>query len=108
MWKARLNAFPQFLPTIDGQVIHVLHVRSPEPDALPFILTHGWPGSIIEFLDLIGPLSDPRAYGGDPADAFHIIAPSVPGLGFSGPAHERGWDVGRIARLGHPDDASWL
>ncbi|MFT4038809.1 MAG: epoxide hydrolase [Thermomicrobiales bacterium] len=96
--EAKLNAFPQFQTIIDGQNIHFLHVRSPEPDALPLILTHGWPGSIVEFLDIIGPLTDPRAHGGDPADAFHVVVPSIPGFGFSGPTHERGWDVGRIAR----------
>ena len=79
-------------PTIDGQNIHFLHVRSPEPDALPLILTHGWPGSIVEFLDVIGPLTDPRAHGGDPADAFHLVIPSLPGYGFSGPTHEAGWN----------------
>lgn len=98
VWEAKLNAFPQFQTTIDSQAIHFLHVRSPEPDALPLILTHGWPGSIVEFLDIIGPLTDPRAHGGDPADAFHVVTPSIPGFGFSGPTHERGWDVGRIAR----------
>jgi pimeloyl-ACP methyl ester carboxylesterase len=97
-WEARLNAFPQFQTTIDGQNIHFLHVRSPEPDALPLILTHGWPGSIVEFIDLVGPLMDPRAHGGDPADAFHVVAPSIPGFTLSGHTHERGWDVRRIAR----------
>ena len=75
-------------------------MRSPEPDALPLIMTHGWPGSVVEFLDVIGPLTDPRAHGGDPADAFHVVAPSIPGYGFSGPPHEPGWDVRRIARRG--------
>ncbi|ACQ78470.1 Epoxide hydrolase domain protein [Beutenbergia cavernae DSM 12333] len=96
--EARLNAFPQFTTTIDGQNIHFLHVRSPEPDALPLILTHGWPGSVVEFMKIIGPLTDPRAHGGDPADAFHVVAPSMPGFGFSGPTHETGWDMARIAR----------
>ena len=77
--------YPQFTTTIDGQDIHFLHVRSPEPDATPLILTHGWPGSVVEFLDVIGPLTDPRAHGGDPADAFHLVIPSLPGFGFSGP-----------------------
>jgi pimeloyl-ACP methyl ester carboxylesterase len=95
--EARLNEFPQFTTTIDGQNIHFLHVRSPEPNALPLILTHGWPGSIVEFMDIIGPLTDPRAHGGDPADAFHVIAPSMPGFGFSGPTREAGWDMSRIA-----------
>jgi microsomal epoxide hydrolase len=96
--EARLNAFPQFTTTIDGQRIHFLHVRSPEPDALALVLTHGWPDSIVDFLDVIGPLSDPRAHGGDPADAFHLVIPSLPGYGFSGPTTERGWELRRIAR----------
>ncbi len=97
-YEAKLNAFPQFTTTIDGQNIHFLHVRSPEPEALPLIITHGWPGSIVEFMDIIGPLTDPRAHGGDPADAFHVIAPSIPGFGFSGPTRETGWDMARVAR----------
>ncbi len=96
-YEAKLNAFPQFTTTIDGQNIHFLHVRSPEPDALPLILTHGWPGSIAEFMDTIGPLTDPRARGGDPADAFHVITPSIPGFGFSGPTREPGWTTRRVA-----------
>jgi pimeloyl-ACP methyl ester carboxylesterase len=96
--EARLNAFPQFTTTIDRQNVHFLHVRSPEPGALPLILTHGWPGSVAEFLDILGPLADPRAHGGDPADAFHVVAPSLPGFGFSGPTTETGWGVDRIAR----------
>jgi pimeloyl-ACP methyl ester carboxylesterase len=98
MHEARLNAFPQFTTEIDGQNIHFLHVRSPEPDALPLILTHGWPGSVIEFLKVIGPLADPRTYGGDAADAFHLVIPSLPGFGFSGPTHETGWTTERMAR----------
>src|SRR5215211_3375613 len=70
-WEAKLNTFPQYTTEIDGQIIHFLHVRSPEPDALPLIITHGYPGSIVEFMNVIGPLTDPRAHGGDPADAFH-------------------------------------
>ncbi len=97
-WEARLNAYPQFTTTIDGTNVHFLHVRSPEPNALPLILTHGWPGSVAEYLDVIGPLSDPRAHGGDPADAFHLVVPSIPGFGFSGPTHDRGWDSARMAR----------
>jgi pimeloyl-ACP methyl ester carboxylesterase len=96
--EARLNAFPQFTTTIDGQTIHFLHVRSPEPGALPLIITHGWPGSVVEFLQIIGPLSDPRAHGGDPADAFHLVIPSAPGFGFSGPTNDIGWNSERIAR----------
>ncbi|HEY1320301.1 MAG TPA: epoxide hydrolase [Streptosporangiaceae bacterium] len=96
--EQRLNAFPQFTTTIDGQNIHFLHVRSPERDALPLIITHGWPGSVVEFMEIIGPLTDPRAHGADPADAFHLVVPSIPGFGFSGPTRDTGWDVGRIAR----------
>ncbi len=96
--EKRLNAFPQFTTAIDGQNIHFLHVRSPEPDALPLVMTHGWPGSIVEFMEVIGPLTDPRAHGGDPADAFHMVVPSIPGYGFSGPTRERGWNVHRIAQ----------
>jgi len=97
-WEAKLNEYPQFTTTIDGQNIHFLHVRSPEPGALPLILTHGWPGSIMEYLDVVGPLSDPRAHGGNPADAFHLVIPSLPGFGFSGPTHETGWNRYRTAR----------
>ncbi len=96
--EAQLNEVPQFTTEIDGQNVHFLHIRSPEPDALPLIITHGWPGSIVEFLDVIGPLTDPRAHGGDPADAFDVVAPSIPGFGFSGPTHETGWDLDRVAR----------
>lgn len=96
--EARLNQFPQFTTEIDGQTIHFLHVRSPEPDALPLILTHGWPGSVVEFLKVIGPLSDPRSHGGDPEDAFHLVIPSTPGFGFSGPTNDSGWNTERIAR----------
>jgi epoxide hydrolase len=95
--EAALNEFAQFTTVIDDQNVHFLHVRSPEPEALPLLITHGWPGSIAEFLDIIGPLTDPAAYGGDPADAFHVIAPSIPGFGFSGPTHETGWNTVRVA-----------
>jgi len=95
--EARLNEFTQYTTEIDGQNVHFLHVRSPQPDALPLLLTHGWPGSIVEFLDIIGPLTDPASHGGDPADAFHVIAPSIPGFGLSGPTRETGWDITRIA-----------
>ncbi|MGI9157496.1 MAG: epoxide hydrolase [Marmoricola sp.] len=95
--EAALNAHPQFTTEIDGQQIHFLHVRSPEPDALPLVLTHGWPGSFVEFLDVIGPLTDPRTHGGDPADAFHLVLPSLPGFGFSGAVTTAGWDTTRIA-----------
>ncbi|WP_211231461.1 epoxide hydrolase family protein [Paenibacillus harenae] len=95
--EAKLNEYPQFTTTIDGQTIHFLHVKSPESDATPLMLIHGWPGSIVEFMDVIGPLSNPRAYGGDPAGAFHLVIPSIPGFGFSMPLTEPGWTVGRIA-----------
>jgi epoxide hydrolase len=96
--EARLNEFPQFTTTIDGANVHFLHVRSPEPGALPLILTHGWPGSIVEFLNVIEPLTDPRGHGGDPTDAFHLVIPSTPGHGFSGPTREAGWTTSRVAR----------
>jgi epoxide hydrolase len=95
--EAHLNQHPQFVTTIDGANVHFLHVRSPEPDALPLLLTHGWPGSVVEFLDIIGPLADPRAHGSDPADAFHLVIPSIPGYGFSGPTHQAGWTTDRVA-----------
>jgi pimeloyl-ACP methyl ester carboxylesterase len=100
-WRAaerRLNAYPQFITEIDGTDVHFLHVRSAEPQAVPLLITHGWPGSVFEFIDLIGPLTDPRAHGGDPADAFHVVIPSIPGFGFSGPTGQQGWDVPRVAR----------
>jgi epoxide hydrolase len=97
LWEARLNEYPQYTTEIDGQTIHFLHVRSAEPGALPLVLTHGWPGSVAEFLEVLGPLTDPAAYGGDPRDAFHVVAPSVPGHGFSVPLTP-GWDHTRIAR----------
>ncbi|MET8779751.1 epoxide hydrolase [Nocardia sp. NPDC004654] len=81
--EARLNELPQFVTEIDGEQVHFLHVRSPEPDALPLVLSHGWPATFVEFLDVLGPLSDPRAHGGDPADAFHLVVPSLPGFAFS-------------------------
>jgi len=90
-WEARLNTLPQFVTEIEGQPIHFVHVRSPEPDALPLVLTHGWPSSFVEFLDVIAPLTDPRAHGGDPADAFDVVIPSLPGFGFSTPLRETGW-----------------
>jgi len=96
--EALINQFSQFTTTIDGQNIHFLHVRSPEPNAAPLILTHGWPGSVVEFMQVIEPLADPRAAGGDPADAFHVVIPSLPGFGFSGPTHEVGWNTTRVAR----------
>ena len=108
-WRAqerRLNQLDHFLTTIDGQPVHFVHARSRHPEALPLVLSHGWPGSIVEFLDVVGPLTDPR----DPADAFHVVAPSLPGYGFSGPTSEPGWHPRRMAqafttlmdRLGYP------
>jgi microsomal epoxide hydrolase len=107
--EAALNTWPHLVTTIDGQRIHAIHARSPHPDALPLLITHGWPGSVAEFLEVIGPLVDPTVDGGDPADAFHVVAPSLPGYGWSGPTTERGWDVKRsagafaqlMARLGY-------
>lgn len=96
--EARLNEHPQFVTEIDGQRIHFLHVRSAEPDALPLICTHGWPMSVFEYLDLIGPLSDPQAHGGDTEDAFDLVIPSIPGIAFSGPTSEPGWHTARTAR----------
>jgi pimeloyl-ACP methyl ester carboxylesterase len=95
--EAQLNAFPQFRTTIDGLGIHFLHVRSPQADALPLVMTHGWPGSVVEFLKVIGPLTDPVAHGGDAADAFHVVVPSLPGYGWSDQPTQTGWDVRRIA-----------
>ncbi|MCA1661343.1 MAG: epoxide hydrolase [Novosphingobium sp.] len=92
--EARLNALGQFITELDGLDIHFLHVRSPHEHALPLVLTHGWPGSVVEFLEVIGPLTDPP----DPADAFHVIAPSLPGFGFSGKPTVTGWGIERIAR----------
>ena len=100
-WRAaeeQLNKFPQFTTEIDGANVHFWHVRSPEPDATPLILTHGWPGSFAEFLTVIEPLTNPVAHGGDPADAFHVVIPSIPGYGFSGPTNDVGWDLPRVAR----------
>src|SRR6266404_7419997 len=99
-WRAQeaaLNEVPQFTTEIDGQTIHFFHLRSPEPDALPLILTHGWPSSPVEFTKLIGPLTDPCAYGGDPADAFHVVLPSLPGYGFSNPMGKAGFNLFGVA-----------
>jgi pimeloyl-ACP methyl ester carboxylesterase len=95
--EARINELPQFTATIDGQTIHFVHVRSPEPAALPLILTHGWPGSFLEFMELIGPLSDPAAHGADARDAFDVVCPSIPGFGFSAPVRESGWEARRTS-----------
>lgn len=96
--EAEINRFPQYTTEIDGATIHFLHVRSAEPDAIPLLISHGWPGSVVEFLDVIGPLTDPKAYGGDPADAYHLVIPSLPGYGFSGPLAEPGWGNVRTAQ----------
>jgi pimeloyl-ACP methyl ester carboxylesterase len=95
--EARLNALPQFKTEIDGVDIHFIHVQSPHPDALPLIMTHGWPGSVIELLEVVGPLTDPTAHGGRAEDAFDLVLPSLPGYGFSGEPIEVGWDPGRVA-----------
>jgi pimeloyl-ACP methyl ester carboxylesterase len=96
--EAKLNALPQFKTQIDGVDIHFIHVKSPRSDALPLIMTHGWPGSVIELLETVGPLTDPAAHGGDAEDAFDLVLPSVPGYGFSGEPTELGWDSSRTAR----------
>ena len=95
--EARLNALPQFKTEIDGVDIHFIHVKSPHENALPLIMTHGWPGSVIELLEAVGPLTDPTAHGGRAEDAFDLVLPSLPGYGFSGEPTELGWDPGRIA-----------
>ncbi len=99
-WRAReaaMNRWPQFLTEAEGEQVHFLHVRSPHEDAVPMLLTHGWPGSFVEFLDVIGPLTDPEAHGGSAADAFHVVVPSMPGYGFSGPTRTPGFDSRRVA-----------
>src|SRR4051812_38005578 len=94
--EARLNALPQFMTEIDGVDIHFIHVRSPHEDALPLIMTHGWPGSVVELLETVGPLTDPTAHGGDPEDAFLLLLPSLPGYGFSARPVALCWHVGRV------------
>src|SRR4051794_18028917 len=96
--EARLSALPQFATEIDGVNIHFIHVRSAHENALPLIMTHGWPGSVMEMIDSVGPLTDPTAHGGSAEDAFHLVLPSLPGYGFSGEPVEVGWDLGRTAR----------
>src|SRR5512132_3295842 len=96
--EERLNTLPQFTTEIDGVEIHFIHLRSKHEDAMPLIMTHGWPGSIIELLETVGPLTDPTAHGGTPGDAFHLVLPSIPGYGFSGEPPEVGWDAARIGR----------
>jgi pimeloyl-ACP methyl ester carboxylesterase len=97
--EARFNAHPQFTAQIAGENVHFYHIRSPEPDALPLIITHGFPGSVTEFLDILGPLSDPASHGGHPRDAFHVIAPSIPGYGFSGPTQHKGFNIDQAATI---------
>ncbi|HEY5680770.1 MAG TPA: epoxide hydrolase [Pseudomonadales bacterium] len=107
--EEEINRFPQFTTELDGLNVHFIHVKSPEPNALPLVITHGWPGSIVEFLKVIGPLADPASHGGDPADAFHVVCPALPGYGFSGKPITPGWGVEKIgsewanlmARLGY-------
>ncbi|GAB3709197.1 epoxide hydrolase family protein [Nocardiopsis nanhaiensis] len=121
--EAELNAHPQFTTEVDGQNVHFLHVRSPEPDAVPLILLHGWPGAVTDFLDVVGPLTDPRSHGGDPEAAFHLVIPSLPGFGFSTPLAGPGMGTNRMAgvfvelmsRLGYErygvqgyDTGSWI
>src|SRR5215207_7035942 len=96
--EAKLNALPQFTTEIDGVDIHFIHVKSPNENALPLIMTHGWPGSVIELLETIGPLTDPTAHGGQAEDAFHLVLPSLPGYGFSAEPTELGWNAGRVAQ----------
>ncbi|PTM58791.1 epoxide hydrolase family protein [Desmospora activa] len=101
-WRAheeQLNKIPQFITNIEGQNIHFIHIKSPEPAATPLMLIHGWPGSFVEFLDVIGPLTDPRSHGSESSEAFHLIIPSIPGFGFSTPLNEPGWTPGKIAKV---------
>jgi pimeloyl-ACP methyl ester carboxylesterase len=96
--EAKLNALPQFMTEIDGVDIHFIHVESQHKDALPLIMTHGWPGSVVELIDTVGPLTDPTAHGGKAEDAFHLVLPSMPGYGFSDEPTNLGWNVGRVAQ----------
>jgi pimeloyl-ACP methyl ester carboxylesterase len=96
--EAKINSYPQFTTEIDGQNIHFLHIESTEKNATPLMLIHGWPGSIVEFLDVIEPLTNPVKFGGKAEDSFHLVIPSLPGFGFSGPTHEAGWNNGRVAK----------
>ncbi|MER6522546.1 epoxide hydrolase family protein [Streptomyces sp. NPDC001553] len=96
--EARINEWPQYTTEIDGATVHFAYLRSPEPRATPLLMTHGWPGSFVEFQRVAGPLTDPRAHGGDPADAFHLVLPHIPGFALSGPTTEPGWEFKRVAR----------
>ena len=107
--QERMNAWPQFTTRIDDLDIHFVHARSPEPDAVPLVITHGWPGTYVEFLDVIGPLTDPVAHGGDATDAFHVVCPSLPGYGFSDRPSTRGRGIPWIARgVGDLDESARL
>ena len=97
--EAELNQWPHFITNVLGQRLHFIHARSEQADALPLIITHGWPGSVFEFVKILGPLTDPARYGGDPADAFHVVCPSMPGYGWSGPTAETGFDIRRVAEV---------
>ena len=97
--EAQLNALPHFKTEIDSVDMHFVHVRSKQDDAMPLVITHGWPGSVYEFMDVIGPLTDPVAHGGKAEDAFHVVLPSMPGYGFSGPSHNRGMSVDSVATV---------
>ncbi len=99
--EARFNRFPQFTTELEGETVAFYHIRSPEPAATPLIITHGWPGSVAEFLDILGPLSDPARHGGDPRDAFNVVAPSIPGYGFSGPTRHKGFNAQKAAAVNH-------
>jgi hypothetical protein len=96
--ETKLNAFPQFVTKIDGVDIHFIHVKSRHPNAMPLLMTHGWPGSVIELLETVGPLTDPTSHGGTAGDAFHLVLPPLPGYGFSGEPTQLDWESGRIAR----------
>jgi pimeloyl-ACP methyl ester carboxylesterase len=106
--EARLNALPMFITEIDGLDIHFIHVRSKHENALPLIVTHGWPGSVVEQLKIIDPLTNPTAHGGSASDAFHLVIPSMPGYGFSGKPTTTGWDPPHRACLGRTDEAPWI
>jgi pimeloyl-ACP methyl ester carboxylesterase len=97
--QERLNSYPQYLMELDGVDIHFLHIKSPEPNARPLLMTHGWPGSVLEFIDLIGPLTNPAKYGGDAQDAYHLVLPSIPGYGFSAKPTSAGWTTEKIAEV---------
>jgi pimeloyl-ACP methyl ester carboxylesterase len=105
--EAALNRFPQYKTTIDGLGIHFIHVRSKHPKAMPIVLTHGWPSTVMLFRDVIGPLAEPTEHGGRAEDAFHVVAPSLPGFGFSDKPRERGWNSERTAKHGPCLSSGW-